>query len=145
MTTLTNRSQAEAGAFAVEAARLMADLKCEDVTVLDVRGLSQITNYLVIGSGTSERQMQTVGRDVAELGEELGFPVFRSNQDRASNWIVVDFVDVTVHVLDPNVRAFYDLEHLWDDAMAVEWKRSNGAARPGRPGVLHATDEDASE
>lgn len=127
-----NPTQAQAEPFAIEAARLMADLKCEDVVVLDVRGLSQVTRFMVIGTGTSERQMHSVSEDLAELGDTNDFPVFRKNDDRASTWTIVDFVDVTAHLFEPNARAFYDLENLWVDAKRVPWQR-DGDGRDGRP------------
>ena len=101
----------------------MADLHCENVVVLDVRELSQVTKFIVIGSGTSDRQMYSIADDVAEYGQENGHPVFRSSHERSSNWIVIDFVDVIVHIFEPNTRAYYDLESLWIDAVELSWKR----------------------
>jgi ribosome-associated protein len=124
-------------AFAVEAARLLADDRCEDVVVLDVRELSQVTDFIVIGSGTSERQMGAVLQHVQDLGGEMGFGPFRSSADDRSSWLLADFVDVVVHVFEPNTRAHYDLEMLWGDAARVPWERPPGE-RPrqvrGRPG-----------
>lgn len=118
--------------FAIEAARLMADLKCDDVVVLDVGGLSQVTRFMVVGTGTSERQMHSVSADLSELGEGGKFPVFRKNDERSSTWTIVDFVDVTAHLFEPNARAFYDLENLWADARRVAWQRA-GDGHDGRP------------
>jgi len=126
---LSESTMIEPGSLAVECARLMADLKCEDIVVLDVQGLSQVTQFIVIANGTSERQMDSVAEDVGELGSDHGHPVFRSARERASNWIVIDFVHVIVHLFEPNTRAFYDLESLWIDARRVPWRR-NGAAAP---------------
>jgi len=109
--------------LAVECARLMADLKSEDVVVLNVRGLSEVTQYIVVANGTSDRQMYAVSEHVMELGRENGHPVFRSAQERSSNWIVIDFVEVIVHLFEPNTRAFYDLESLWIDGKRVPWRR----------------------
>lgn len=129
---LSKEARPNAGAFAIEVARLLADTKCENVAVLDVRGLSQVTGYLVVATGTSDRQMHSVAEDVGELGDEHGFPVFRKNEERASTWTIVDFVDVTVHLMEPNARAFYDIEHLWTDAKRVAWQRDGGQSSPGR-------------
>src|SRR4029077_13210251 len=93
--------------FAIEAARLLADDKCEDVVLLDVRGVSQVTDFIVIGSGTSERQMRSVLTNVQRMGEERGFSAFRSSSDERSTWLLADFVDVVVHVFEPNTRAHY--------------------------------------
>lgn len=116
--------QTDLEAFAIEAARLMADLKCEDVVVMDVRELSQVTKYVVVGTGTSERQLRSVAKSVMELGEEHGHEPFRSNLERSTTWAIVDFVDCTVHLFEANARAFYDLESLWGEAPRVEWTRS---------------------
>ncbi len=124
-------------AFAIEAARMLDDDKCTDIVVLDVSGLSHITDYLVIGTGTSERQMRSVILHVQELGEEQGFRAFRSSADDRATWLLADFVDVVVHVFEPNTRAHYDLEMLWGDAGRVEWARKGSRAR-NRAGLKDA-------
>jgi ribosome-associated protein len=135
--------------FAVEAARLLTDDKCEDVLVLDVRELSQVTDFIVIGSGTSERQMRAVLHHVEDLGAEMGFPAFRSSADERASWLLADFVDVVVHIFEPNVRAHYDLEMLWGDAGRVPWERPPAppGERPrprGRPAAPKEPDEPAT-
>src|SRR5262245_39740755 len=109
--------------FAIEAARLLEDRHCEDIRLMDVRGLSQGCDYVLIGSGTSDRQMKAVAAELEDLGEEHGSKVFRSSRDDGGTWIVVDFVDLVAHLFEPNQRAYYDLETLWSDADRVEWKR----------------------
>jgi ribosome-associated protein len=109
--------------FAIEAARLMADRHCEDIRLVDVRGVSQVCDYVLIGSGTSDRQMKSVAHELEELGEESHNSVFRSNRDDGGTWIVIDFVDVVAHLFEPNQRAYYDLESMWSDGEIVEWKQ----------------------
>lgn len=109
--------------FAIQAARLMADRHCEDIRLMDVRGVSQVCDYVLIGSGTSDRQMKSVAHELEELGEETSNTVFRSNRDEGGTWIVIDFVDVVAHLFEPNQRAYYDLESLWSDAERVEWEQ----------------------
>jgi ribosome-associated protein len=123
MPALPTASEPQARSFAIEAARLLADDKCEDVVLLDVRALSQVTDFIVIGSGTSERQMRSVLSHVQDLGQERSFGVFRASSDDRSTWLLADFVDVVVHVFEPNTRAHYDLEMLWGDADRVTWER----------------------
>ena len=101
----------------------MADRKCENITVLDVRGLSQVCDFIVICSGTSDRQMKTVAAELEDLGAEHGQTVFRTNRDTNTTWIVSDFVDVVLHLFEPTHREYYDLEGLWSDAIEVSWKR----------------------
>ena len=126
----------EALTFAVEAARLVRDDKCDDVVLLEVRELSQITDYIIVASGTSDRQMHSVLRHVEELGKGRNMPSFRSNTDDRSTWLLIDFVDVVVHLFEPNTRAHYDLEMLWGDAPRIEWERPDQLPRD-RAG-LHA-------
>jgi ribosome-associated protein len=113
-------------AAAIEVARLLDDDKCDDVLILDVQGLSQVSDYLVIASGTSDRQMRGAADDTAKLAGSLGWPVFRQNADDRTTWVVLDCVDLVVHIFEPNSRAHYDLEMLWGDAPRVAWDR------PGR-------------
>lgn len=125
-------AEAKAREFAVDAARLLSDDKCQDVIILDVRTLSQVTDFIVIASGTSDRQMRGSLKNVEELGAQRGNAVFRSSTDDRASWLLADFVDVIVHVFEPNARAHYDLEMLWGDAPRIEWARAADHARPGR-------------
>lgn len=116
--------------FAIRAARLASDLHCEHVLVLDVHDQSPVTDFVLIASGTSDRQMRSVMDDITELGGSLGFPAARTNADDRTLWLLADFVDVLVHLFEPGTRAHYDLEMLWGDADLVEW----------REGDSHSTD-----
>lgn len=107
--------------FAIDAARLCRDDKCIRIHLLDVRELSQITDYIIIASGTSERQMRSVLAHIEEMGEASGFPAFGITTDEQAEWLLADFVDVVVHLFEPEIRQHYDLETLWGDAPKVEW------------------------
>ena len=107
----------------------MRDLKCEDVVLLDVRTLSQVCDFVIVGSGTSDRQMQSVARELKDLGEEHGERAFRINQDNSATWIVVDFVDVVAHLFEPGQREYYDIEGLWSDAPTIDWQAAAGRKR----------------
>ncbi len=109
--------------FAIEAARLIADRHCEDVRLLDVRGLSQVCDYVLIGSGTSDRQMKSLAEELADFGAEHDMPMMHRDVDTAVTWVVVDFIDLVAHLFEPAKRVFYDLESLWSDAQAVPWER----------------------
>ncbi len=136
----TRQKEEAARAFAIAAARSMHDDKCTDVVALDVRGRSQVTDFIVVGSGASERQMRSAGQRVADLGETSGFALFRSNKDQpGQTWFVLDFVDVVAHVFDPGARAYYDLEMMWGDAPRLAWERPAPPAptlraAPAKPG-----------
>ena len=109
--------------FVIEAARLLEDRHCEDVSLLDVRGLSQVCDYVLIGTGTSDRQMKAVAVELEDLGRQYDNCVFRSDRDNSLTWIVVDFVDLVAHLFEPDQRAYYDLEGLWSDAQIIKWQR----------------------
>jgi ribosome-associated protein len=113
--------------FALEIAQLADDAKCENVVVLDVRGISPIADFTVIATGTSARQMRGVAEAVREYARKLGqLPFGYAGQD-GGVWIVLDFVDVVFHVFDCSHRDYYDLELLWGDAPRLEWVRSETA------------------
>lgn len=119
-TTLHNQETPTSGAFASEVGRLFAERHCEDVAILNVTGLSQVCDYVVVATGTSDRQMKSVASEVSKLGNEKNFPAFRKSVDSDATWIVVDFITVVVHLFEPQRRAYYDLEDLWSDAKRVE-------------------------
>ena len=112
-------------AFCVEAARLCADLKCRDVRVLDVTGLSPMTDFFVLATGASPRQMRSVVNRVDELaaGHDLHAINSTKRGDGDEVWSAIDLIDVVVHVLGEDARDYYDLDGLWGDAREVEWAR----------------------
>lgn len=115
--------------FAVAVARLCRDDHCEGVMVLDVRAISSVADYIVIASGTSDRQMRSVLRHAEELGQSAGSPAFKTSSDDRATWLIADFVDVVVHLFEPNTRSHYDLEMLWGDAPRVPWERADQRER----------------
>ncbi len=133
--TYSNSDPDKVRRFAIEAARLVADLKCSEVVLLDVRGHSQVSDYVIVANGTSQRQMRSVADDVAELGDTMEMAAYRSSRDDGTTWIVVDFVEVVVHLFEPEQRLYYDLELMWSQAKRVDWRR--GAEAPA------AADADA--
>jgi len=113
-------------AFAIEAARLLSDDKCTDIVVLDVSKLTSLPDFIIIGSGTSDRQMRSVLDDVAELGTSTGHTIAHQSIDDRATWVLADFFDVVIHLFEPNTRAYYDLEMMWGDAPKVAWERAPG-------------------
>lgn len=116
-------------AFAIDAARMIRDDKCEEVVLLDVRELGQVSDFIIIASGTSDRQMRSVAKNAEELGAQSGFNVYRREVDDRATWIIADFVDVVVHLFEPNTRSNYDLENLWADAPRIRWERPDQVVR----------------
>lgn len=109
--------------MAIEMARIAADDKCTDVTVLDLQELSTVTDYFVIGTGTSDRQLRSVLEHMREWakGEKIR-PIGIDGYD-SSHWVLIDFGGVVVHLFSPSYRELYDLELLWGDAPKVRWQR----------------------
>jgi ribosome-associated protein len=118
--------------FAIDSARLLADTRCNHVVVLDVSGVSPVTDFLVIATGTSPRQMKTACDDLQEMAEPRDFkPLSRAGDDGA-NWSCIDFVDIVVHVFSQEARMFYDMDGLWGDAVKIEWQPASNATPAGR-------------
>ena len=107
--------------FAIEAARLAANTRCHNVVLLDARGISPVTDYMILATGTSPRQMRTVCSDLEEWAGERGVRAFNSDGKESESWMLIDFVDVVVHVFNQESRSFYDLDSLWGDAKLIEW------------------------
>ena len=118
--------------MACQMAQLAHDRHCTDIVVLELAALSPVAKHFVICTGTSEQQIRSVGKEIDELGAENGFGVFgRSGMDQG-RWVVLDFVDVVVHLFDTEYRTFYDLELLWGDAPKITWQSDRPAAEPER-------------
>ena len=112
--------------FAVEAARLAAATRCHNVNVLDLTGVSPVTDFFVIATGTSPRQMRTVCDEIEELAARHGYKTFTRSGYEGETWIVVDFIDVILHVFNQDARMYYDLDNLWGDAKPVQWREEAG-------------------
>jgi len=108
--------------LAIDAARLLRDLHCEEVLLFDVRGLSDLTDYVLIATGTSDRQIRSVGQDVERLAKQRGLPRYGCDEDEGTTWLVLDLVDLMVHLFESVTRAHYDLEMMWGDAPRVDWR-----------------------
>lgn len=126
--------------LATTAARTLEEQKCQDVTILDLRGLSPVADYFVIGSGSSDRQLRAAADHTIESAKSLKESLYRSNLDeKKPAWLVLDFVDVVVHVFMPDARRHYDLEMLWGDAPRIEWSKARAkpeaAAKRNRAGL----------
>jgi ribosome-associated protein len=90
------------------------DMKALEVKVLDVRGLTDIADYMVIASGTSDRHVRSVAQRVVEKTKEAGFRPHGLEGLKDGDWVLIDLNEMIVHVMLPRVREFYGLEKLWD-------------------------------
>jgi ribosome-associated protein len=109
--------------FAIECARTMEEDKCENIVVLDLRGVSPICDFFVIATGTSVRQMRAVTDHIKDMARQRGEKPYSVSGYDESAWIVVDYIDVILHMFDEEQRAYYDLDSLWGDSPHVKWQR----------------------
>lgn len=96
----------------------LADMKAVNITVLDVRGLTDVADTMIIASGTSDRHVKSIAERVAYDAKQAGFRAMGVEGERDGEWALVDLNDVIVHVMLPRVREFYRLESLWDISAA---------------------------
>ena len=113
---MTKKQNTKAKALALTAAKLAAERHCTDIVVLDLTGISPATDYFMIATGTSDRQMRSVSDEICDAARKQGQQRFgRAGYDQG-RWILLDFVDVVIHIFDTEYRDYYDLELLWGDA-----------------------------
>ena len=113
--------------FAKAVAGLAADNRAEEVVILDLRGLSSVTDFFVIATGTSDRQMRAIIDQIQEYGREVGQTRFGLSGYDSATWVLADYIDVVVHLFDADRRRYYDLELLWGDAPRIDWRPSASA------------------
>ena len=121
---LTKKSTSPSGEkLAISSARIADEQRAEDVIVLDLRGKSSIADYFVICSANSTPHLRALRRHLlGRIKEEHNVDAYHKDGGVDSQWVVVDFVDVIVHVFHHEKREFYALEELWADAPRVEWQ-----------------------
>jgi len=110
--------------LAITVARTLADERCHQVTVLDVSGISPVTDFFVVATGTSARQMRTAADAADEQSENRGAKKLSRSGDESGNWIILDLFDVVVHIFTQDARSYYDVDGLWGDARRVEWEHA---------------------
>lgn len=97
----------------------MTDKKAQDISIIDISGVSVIADYFVICSGDNTLQVQAIQSNVDEMLSKTGFDVKRVEGNRSSNWVLMDYGDVVVHIFSKEDRLFYDLERIWRDGKNV--------------------------
>jgi ribosome-associated protein len=101
------------------AVRAIDDLKGRDIVVLDLRGLSEATDYFVVASGTSDAHVRGLAESVLEKLHRRGVRAHHVEGLPGGRWVLLDFVDFVVHLFHPESRSFYQLERLWSDAPEI--------------------------
>ena len=110
--------------LAQRAAQICLENKANDVVILDLRGVSDMTDFFVIASGTSDTHVRALGdhvldemkREFGGVGGAVAHHVEGLTQGR---WVLLDYVDFVVHLFHPTLRGFYQLERLWSDAALI--------------------------
>jgi ribosome-associated protein len=105
--------------LARRAALICVDNKAADVVLLDLHGVTDMTDYFVVASGTSDTHVRSVAQHVVEELAARGVKVQSVEGMSQGRWVLLDYVDFVVHVFHPSLRAFYQLERLWGDAPAL--------------------------
>lgn len=107
-------------------------MKAVNVKVLDVRGLTDIADSLIVASGTSDRHVRSIAEHVIDQAKRNGFRPLGTEGEREGEWVLVDLQDIVIHVMLPRVREFYGLERLWD-AGTTTHESAGSAAHAARP------------
>ena len=119
---LAEQMKVEGKELAIACARAVGENKAEDICVLDVKGLSSITDYMVICSGNSMPHLKALMRDTEVIVlEKHGVKPYSGEGRAETKWVVLDYFDVMVHIMHVDSRTLYDLENLWPEAKVVEW------------------------
>lgn len=112
-------SQAAIAAAAQRAAAIALDRKANDVVLLGLSGVTDMTDFFVIASGTSDTHTRAIAEHIVAEMKKEGFPVYHVEGLAQGRWVLLDYVDFVVHVFHPALRQFYQLERLWGDAEAI--------------------------
>ena len=105
----------------------LEDIKAHDITVLDVRKLTSLADTLVIASADSNRQVKALASHVRDMLKEAGASIVGVEGEESAEWVLVDAGDIVVHVMQPAVRAYYNLEELWTARPARRTKAAKAA------------------
>ena len=120
--TMTDLKQSEISSTLKEmryAVAAIEDKKGESIRILDVRGKSSITDYVIIASGSSNPHIKAIKSALTDALKEVGVALSTEDREVGSGWIVVDAFDFVVHLQTQEVRDFYRLDQLWKDAMSI--------------------------
>jgi ribosome-associated protein len=130
---MATTTQIAPAAAARLAARLVHDMKAQDVVLLDLKGITDMTDFFLIATGTSDTHVRAIAQHVEQEMKKAGSPVNHVEGAEQGRWALLDFVDVVVHVFHPTLRNFYQLERLWGDAREVPLGEEGAASAAAQP------------
>lgn len=107
--------------MAIEAARALYQKKADDIRIFDVRGISGVTDFYVVGTGTSAPHLKALINETQHRMKQHNIASYRTSGESASGWVIVDFVTAVVHVFSPEARAYYNIERLWATAKEIQF------------------------
>jgi ribosome-associated protein len=107
-------------ALALRAAEILEDKKGEDLLLIDVSDVSSLSDYVVLVSGSSPPHLKAMWNDLQHTLKQEGVHAFRKSGMPESGWMVLDYVDLIIHILSPEAREYYALEELWPEAPRLE-------------------------
>ena len=116
---MTERHTSPGDPIARKAAWLAADLKATDIVVLDLRGVTDMTDFFVIASGTSDTHVRAIADHIQAGLKDVGVSTSMTEGLTEGRWAVLDYLDCIIHVFHPTLRQYYQLERLWGDATPV--------------------------
>lgn len=120
--------------LALACAKAADEIQAEDIRIWDMRGVSNLTDFMVVCSGSSMPHLRAILRETSGRVEEWhGVRPVNSEGKPDTRWVVLDYIDVMLHVMHPEMRDLYGLEELWADAKAVPWQPAENAAAAVRP------------
>lgn len=102
----------------------LEDLKAQDILVLEAGKITSLFDYMIIASANSTRQTKALANHVQEKVKAAGGKVYSIEGEQTGEWLLVDLGDVVVHIMQPTIREYYDLESLWAESSAVKEKNS---------------------
>lgn len=106
----------------------LEDIKAKDIEVINTTKLTSLFDRIVVASGDSNRQVKALARNVEDKAREAGVEVLGVEGEEAGEWVLVDLGDLVVHIMQPAIRSYYNLEELWQAAPARARKRAVGGA-----------------
>lgn len=123
----------------------LEDAKGQDIAVLDVTSLTDICDFMVVATGTSDRHVRTLADRVLERMHEAGWRQMGMEGEDARDWVLVDFVDVVIHIMRSETRKRYDLESLWDKTFGELRHEPRGEGDTAEDEEPHLTAEEAAK